>query len=67
MFVIHYVFICKLRLLYVGPAVMEYAFMSVPSHLVGPQMKFGGMFHPIVFSPARIPDLNVVKYTDDGQ
>uniref|UniRef100_A0A8B9TAG9 xanthine dehydrogenase n=1 Tax=Anas platyrhynchos TaxID=8839 RepID=A0A8B9TAG9_ANAPL len=29
-------------------------------------MKFGGMFHPIVFSPARIPDLNVVKYTDDG-
>ncbi|XP_035427453.1 aldehyde oxidase isoform X1 [Cygnus atratus] len=33
---------------------------------VGPEMKFGGMFHPIVISPARIPDLNVVKSTGDG-
>uniref|UniRef100_A0A493TCT6 Aldehyde oxidase 1 n=1 Tax=Anas platyrhynchos platyrhynchos TaxID=8840 RepID=A0A493TCT6_ANAPP len=40
--------------------------LVVGNTIVGPQMKFGGMFHPIVFSPARIPDLNVVKYTDDG-
>ncbi|XP_009460630.1 PREDICTED: aldehyde oxidase [Nipponia nippon] len=33
---------------------------------VGPEMKFRGVFHPIVIAPARIPDLNVVKCTDDG-
>lgn len=33
---------------------------------VGPEMKFKGVFHPIVVAPARIPDLNVVKCTDDG-
>uniref|UniRef100_A0A8C8BMN7 Aldehyde oxidase 1 n=1 Tax=Otus sunia TaxID=257818 RepID=A0A8C8BMN7_9STRI len=33
---------------------------------VGPEMKFRGMFHPIVIAPARIPDLNMVKCTDDG-
>uniref|UniRef100_A0A8C9FNG7 Aldehyde oxidase n=2 Tax=Pavo cristatus TaxID=9049 RepID=A0A8C9FNG7_PAVCR len=27
---------------------------------VGPDMKFRGVFHPIVIAPARIPDLNVV-------
>uniref|UniRef100_A0A663MG96 Aldehyde oxidase 1 n=1 Tax=Athene cunicularia TaxID=194338 RepID=A0A663MG96_ATHCN len=33
---------------------------------VGPEMKFRGVFHPIVIAPARIPDLNVVKCLDDG-
>uniref|UniRef100_A0A672VE12 Aldehyde oxidase 1 n=1 Tax=Strigops habroptila TaxID=2489341 RepID=A0A672VE12_STRHB len=33
---------------------------------VGPEMKFRGVFHPVVIAPARIPDLNVVKYTEDG-
>uniref|UniRef100_A0A8C2YDJ8 Aldehyde oxidase 1 n=1 Tax=Coturnix japonica TaxID=93934 RepID=A0A8C2YDJ8_COTJA len=33
---------------------------------VGPDMKFRGVFHPIVIAPARIPDLNVVKCTSDG-
>ncbi|XP_075612393.1 aldehyde oxidase isoform X3 [Balearica regulorum gibbericeps] len=33
---------------------------------VGPEMKFRGIFHPIVIAPARIPDLNVVKCMDDG-
>ncbi|KAM6307643.1 LOW QUALITY PROTEIN: aldehyde oxidase-like [Aegotheles albertisi] len=33
---------------------------------VGPEMKFKGVFHPIVITPARIPDLNVVKYMHDG-
>ncbi|NXC42818.1 AOXA oxidase, partial [Penelope pileata] len=33
---------------------------------VGPEMKFGGVFHPIIIAPARIADLNVVKCTSDG-
>ncbi|XP_009908898.2 aldehyde oxidase [Dryobates pubescens] len=33
---------------------------------LGPEMKFRGVFHPVVIAPARIPDLTVVKYTDDG-
>uniref|UniRef100_A0A8C4XVI6 Aldehyde oxidase 1 n=1 Tax=Falco tinnunculus TaxID=100819 RepID=A0A8C4XVI6_FALTI len=33
---------------------------------VGPEMKFRGVVHPIVIAPARILDLNVVKFTDDG-
>ncbi|XP_052532366.1 aldehyde oxidase [Tympanuchus pallidicinctus] len=33
---------------------------------VGPDMKFRGVFHPIVIAPARIPDLNVVKCMSDG-
>ncbi|XP_068878225.1 aldehyde oxidase isoform X4 [Aphelocoma coerulescens] len=33
---------------------------------VGPEMKFRGVFHPVLIAPARIPDLNVLKYTDDG-
>ncbi|XP_042730164.1 aldehyde oxidase-like isoform X3 [Lagopus leucura] len=33
---------------------------------VGPDMKFRGVFHPVVIAPARIPDLNVVKCTSDG-
>ncbi|NXP68080.1 AOXA oxidase, partial [Chloropsis cyanopogon] len=33
---------------------------------VGPDMKFRGVFHPVLTAPARIPDLNVLKYTNDG-
>ncbi|XP_030133584.3 aldehyde oxidase isoform X3 [Taeniopygia guttata] len=33
---------------------------------VGPDMKFRGVFHPVLIAPARIPDLNVLKYTNDG-
>ncbi|NP_001280177.1 aldehyde oxidase 1-like [Anolis carolinensis] len=33
---------------------------------VGPQMKFKGVFHPVIISPTRILDLHVVKHTGDG-
>ncbi|XP_039553924.1 aldehyde oxidase isoform X2 [Passer montanus] len=33
---------------------------------LGPDMKFRGVFHPVLIAPARIPDLNVLKYTNDG-
>ncbi|NXR18366.1 AOXA oxidase, partial [Cinclus mexicanus] len=33
---------------------------------VGPDMKFRGVFHPVLIAPSRIPDLNVLKYTNDG-
>uniref|UniRef100_A0A8C0VUD9 Aldehyde oxidase 1 n=1 Tax=Cyanistes caeruleus TaxID=156563 RepID=A0A8C0VUD9_CYACU len=33
---------------------------------VGPDVKFRGVFHPVLIAPARIPDLNVLKYTNDG-
>ncbi|XP_053900314.1 aldehyde oxidase 1-like isoform X1 [Malaclemys terrapin pileata] len=33
---------------------------------VGPEMKFKGVHHPVIISPARILDLNVVRYTDNG-
>uniref|UniRef100_A0A8D0G7C1 FAD-binding PCMH-type domain-containing protein n=1 Tax=Sphenodon punctatus TaxID=8508 RepID=A0A8D0G7C1_SPHPU len=33
---------------------------------VGPDMKFKGVFHPIIISPARILDLNLVNYTKNG-
>nr|XP_008165070.1 aldehyde oxidase 1 isoform X2 [Chrysemys picta bellii] len=33
---------------------------------VGPEMKFKGLHHPVLISPARILDLNVVRYTDNG-
>uniref|UniRef100_A0A8C3NMH1 xanthine dehydrogenase n=1 Tax=Geospiza parvula TaxID=87175 RepID=A0A8C3NMH1_GEOPR len=32
----------------------------------GPDMNFRGVFHPVLIAPARIPDLNVLKYTNDG-
>ncbi|KAM9286952.1 aldehyde oxidase-like [Morus bassanus] len=40
--------------------------LVVGNTTVGPEMKFRGVFHPIVIAPARIPDLHVVKCTDDG-
>lgn len=47
---------------------MECVFLSKVSFcLVGPDMKFRGVFHPIVIAPARIPDLNVVERMSDGQ
>ncbi|XP_069471536.1 aldehyde oxidase [Ambystoma mexicanum] len=33
---------------------------------LGPDMKFKGVFHPILLSPAQIPDLNFVKFTEKG-
>uniref|UniRef100_A0A8C8SX54 xanthine dehydrogenase n=1 Tax=Pelusios castaneus TaxID=367368 RepID=A0A8C8SX54_9SAUR len=33
---------------------------------VGPDMKFKGVYHPVIISPARILDLNVVRYMDNG-
>ncbi|KAM9123112.1 aldehyde oxidase 1-like isoform 2-T3 [Pangshura tecta] len=33
---------------------------------VGPEMKFKRVHHPVIISPARILDLNVVRYTDNG-
>ncbi|KAG6938992.1 aldehyde oxidase 2 [Chelydra serpentina] len=33
---------------------------------VGPEMKFKGVHHPVIISPARILDLNVVRSTDNG-
>lgn len=56
-------FILKLTLCSIGDVIIG----NVYSSLIGPEMKFKGVFHPIVVAPARIPDLNVVKCTDDGQ
>ncbi|EPY77223.1 aldehyde oxidase 3-like protein [Camelus ferus] len=33
---------------------------------VGPDVKFKGIFHPVIISPDRIEELNVVNYTDNG-
>ncbi|XP_060050156.1 aldehyde oxidase isoform X2 [Erinaceus europaeus] len=33
---------------------------------VGPQMKFKGVFHPVIISPDRIEELNVVSYSCNG-
>ncbi|TEA29022.1 hypothetical protein DBR06_SOUSAS17610030, partial [Sousa chinensis] len=33
---------------------------------VGPDMKFKGIFHPVIISPDRIEELSVVNYTDNG-
>ncbi|XP_044525600.1 aldehyde oxidase-like [Gracilinanus agilis] len=33
---------------------------------VGPNMKFKGIFHPVIISPDRIAELNVVNYTENG-
>ncbi|XP_066134993.1 aldehyde oxidase [Saccopteryx bilineata] len=32
----------------------------------GPEVKFKGVFHPVVISPDRIEELNVVNYASDG-
>ncbi|XP_072473321.1 aldehyde oxidase 2-like isoform X1 [Notamacropus eugenii] len=33
---------------------------------VGPAMKFQGLFHPVLLSPARISELSIVTNTNDG-
>uniref|UniRef100_A0A4X2L0K3 FAD-binding PCMH-type domain-containing protein n=1 Tax=Vombatus ursinus TaxID=29139 RepID=A0A4X2L0K3_VOMUR len=33
---------------------------------VGPDMKFKGIFHPVIISPDGIAELNVVNYLDNG-
>ncbi|XP_014640106.1 PREDICTED: aldehyde oxidase-like [Ceratotherium simum simum] len=33
---------------------------------VGPDMKFKGVFHPVIISPDRIEELSVVNYADNG-
>ncbi|KAJ7345476.1 hypothetical protein JRQ81_001426 [Phrynocephalus forsythii] len=33
---------------------------------VGPEMKFKGVFHPLLISPTRVLDLHVVEHTDNG-
>ncbi|KAF4014221.1 hypothetical protein G4228_005625 [Cervus hanglu yarkandensis] len=33
---------------------------------VGPDMKFKGIFHPVIISPDRIEELSIVNYTDNG-
>ncbi|NP_001289031.1 aldehyde oxidase 1 [Papio anubis] len=33
---------------------------------VGPQMKFKGVFHPVIISPDRIEELSVVNHTHNG-
>ncbi|XP_042301120.1 aldehyde oxidase isoform X3 [Sceloporus undulatus] len=40
--------------------------LVVGNTCVGPDMKFKGVFHPIIISPTRILDLHVVKHTEDG-
>ena len=35
--------------------------------LSGPAMRSKGYFHPILLSPARISELNVVSKTNDGE
>ncbi|XP_006889138.1 PREDICTED: aldehyde oxidase-like [Elephantulus edwardii] len=33
---------------------------------VGPEVKFKGVFHPIIISPDRIEELSIIKHTDNG-
>lgn len=33
---------------------------------VGPDMKFKGIFHPVIISPSRVVELNAVRYTENG-
>ncbi|KAG8432674.1 hypothetical protein GDO86_017063 [Hymenochirus boettgeri] len=40
--------------------------LVVGNTIVGPEMKFRGVFHPVIIYPARIPDLNLVTHNDDG-
>ncbi|XP_029462074.1 aldehyde oxidase-like isoform X2 [Rhinatrema bivittatum] len=34
--------------------------------IVGPEMKFRGIFHPVIISLSRVLDLSVVSYTEEG-
>ncbi|XP_034992742.2 aldehyde oxidase isoform X1 [Zootoca vivipara] len=40
--------------------------LVVGNTAVGPDMKFKGVFHPLIISPTRILDLYVVECTEDG-
>ncbi|KAE8580256.1 hypothetical protein XENTR_v10024375 [Xenopus tropicalis] len=40
--------------------------LVVGNTIVGPEMKFRGIFHPVIISPSRIPELNFVIHKDDG-
>ncbi|XP_077174886.1 aldehyde oxidase 1-like isoform X2 [Paroedura picta] len=40
--------------------------LIVGNTCVGPEMKFKGVFHPVIISPTRILDLHVVKHTEEG-
>ncbi|XP_054834578.1 aldehyde oxidase-like isoform X2 [Eublepharis macularius] len=40
--------------------------LVVGNTCVGPDMKFKGVFHPLIISPTRILDLHVVKHTGKG-
>nr|AXP99045.1 aldehyde oxidase [Eremias argus] len=40
--------------------------LVVGNTAVGPDMKFKGVFHPVIISPTRILDLYVVECTEDG-
>ncbi|XP_072835144.2 aldehyde oxidase 1 isoform X1 [Pogona vitticeps] len=40
--------------------------LVVGNTCVGPDMKFKGIFHPLIISPTRVLDLHVVEHTEDG-
>uniref|UniRef100_A0A8C8SZG8 Aldehyde oxidase 1 n=1 Tax=Pelusios castaneus TaxID=367368 RepID=A0A8C8SZG8_9SAUR len=52
-----------------APLVVGNTSVGIGQHLellVCPDMKFKGVYHPVIISPARILDLNVVRYMDNG-
>ncbi|XP_056392196.1 aldehyde oxidase-like isoform X2 [Hyla sarda] len=40
--------------------------LLVGNTTIGPEIKFKGVFHPVIISIERIPDLNIVKHAKDG-
>ncbi|XP_068101230.1 aldehyde oxidase-like [Hyperolius riggenbachi] len=40
--------------------------LVVGNTAIGPEMKFRGVFHPVIVYPARIPDLHLVTEDDTG-
>ncbi|XP_062972241.1 aldehyde oxidase-like [Elgaria multicarinata webbii] len=40
--------------------------LVVGNTCVGPDMKFKGVFHPLIISPTRVLDLHVAEQTEDG-
>ncbi|XP_075464804.1 aldehyde oxidase 2-like [Ascaphus truei] len=40
--------------------------LVVGNTFIGPQVKLTGSFYPVIISPARVPELSIVSYTEKG-
>ncbi|KAM4697845.1 aldehyde oxidase 2-like [Rhinophrynus dorsalis] len=40
--------------------------LVVGNTFIGPQIKLTGSYYPVIISPARVPELSVVSYTEKG-